>query len=82
MTLHPLLAIDWTPIVVALIAGLPGIIAAIAAVRVKREIRTSDGLPIGPMVEETHDLAKAAKEHSEQVVTALEKRRRGPQVPE
>ena len=77
-----LVAIDWTPILVALIAGLPGIITAILTVRVKREIKTSNGQPIGPMVEETHELAKAAKEHSERVAAQLEQRRRGPQVPE
>jgi hypothetical protein len=44
-------AIDWTYIIVALISGLPAIIAAIFAGRVNRKIRTPSGTPIGDQVE-------------------------------
>ena len=46
-----LAAIDWTNVLVALIAGLPGIIAALAAVSVRNQVKTPSGPTIGQQVE-------------------------------
>jgi len=43
--------VDWTNILLALIAALPGIIAAIFAGSVHRKIKTPSGTPIGRQVE-------------------------------
>lgn len=44
-------AVDWTNVLVALIAGLPAIIGAIYSGRVHRQIRTPSGPSIGKQVE-------------------------------
>lgn len=44
-------SVDWTNVLVALIAGLPAIIAAIAAMLVRRDIKTPSGTAIGKQVE-------------------------------
>jgi hypothetical protein len=46
-------AIDWTQVIVALIAGLPAIIAAYYARGVKRDIKTPSGRTLGEQVEGT-----------------------------
>lgn len=53
----PLASIGWPDVMIALIAGLPGIIAAIAALRVHGAIKTPSGTPIGKQVEATHHVA-------------------------
>jgi hypothetical protein len=45
--------IDWTNVLVALIAGLPAIIAAIGVLVVHRQIKTPSGKSIGAQVEDT-----------------------------
>lgn len=45
--------VDWTNVLVALIAGLPAIIAAIGVLVVHRQIRTPSGKSIGAQVEDT-----------------------------
>jgi hypothetical protein len=57
-----LAAIDWTNVLVALIAGLPAIIAAIFAGRVHRQIGTPSGTSIGKQVEGSH-LTAIANNH-------------------
>ena len=59
--------IDWTNVLVALIAGLPAIIAAFYArgahvegKTTNRQIRTPSGDTIGVVAERTHDLAAVA----------------------
>jgi hypothetical protein len=47
-------AINWTNIIVALIAGLPAIIAAIFAGLVHRQVKTPSGPSIGKQVESAH----------------------------
>lgn len=47
-------AIDWTNVLVALIAGLPAIIAAIFAGLVHNQVRTPSGKSIGQQVEGAH----------------------------
>ncbi len=42
---------------VALIAGLPAIISAVAAVKVHRQIQTPSGTSIGKQVESAHHVA-------------------------
>ena len=54
-----LAAIDWTNVLVALIAGLPAIIAAIFAGSVHRQVKTPSGKSIGHVVEYAHDTAIA-----------------------
>ena len=52
-------AIDWTNVLVALIAGLPAIIAAIFGARIHGQIRTPSGKSLGAVAEFTHDTAIA-----------------------
>jgi hypothetical protein len=51
--------IDWTNVLVALIAGLPAIIAAIGVLFVHRAIRTPSRTAIGRQVEAAHHVALA-----------------------
>lgn len=51
--------IDWTQVIVALIAGAPAIIAAVFAFRVHRDVRTPSGDRLGEVAERTHDMASA-----------------------
>ncbi len=55
----------------ALIAGLPGIIAAVAALRVQRQVATGNGRTLGQSVEQTRG-----------VVTRTLGERRGDKPPE
>lgn len=52
-------AIDWTNVLVALIAGLPAIIAAVFAGSVHRQVKTPSGKPLGQVAEYAHDTAIA-----------------------
>lgn len=52
-------AVDWTQIIVAMIAGLPAIIAAFYAHRIRAEIKTPSGDTLGVVAERTHDLTSA-----------------------
>ncbi len=47
----------WPDVVLALIAAIPGIIAAIAALRVHKAIKTPSGTTIGQQVESVHHVA-------------------------
>lgn len=49
-----LATIDWTNVIVALIASLPAIIAAIYAAKVNSQIQTPSGPSIGKQVESAH----------------------------
>lgn len=55
--------IDWTNVIVALIAGLPAIIAAIAAVSIHQKIATPSGTAIGKQVESALHTALANNYH-------------------
>jgi hypothetical protein len=46
-------SIDWTNVLLALIAALPGIVAAIYAGRVHAQVKTPSGKAIGAQVEDT-----------------------------
>jgi hypothetical protein len=48
----PLAVVDWTQVLVALIAGLPAILAAVVSLRVRRDIQTPSGRSIGKQVED------------------------------
>ena len=50
-----LAAIDWTNVLVALIAGAPAIIAAIFSIRVNRQVKTPSGKTLGAVAEYAHD---------------------------
>lgn len=50
---------SWTAVALALIAALPGIIAAIAALSVRRSVQTPSGPSIGQQVEDAHHVAIA-----------------------
>ena len=54
-----LAAIDWTNVLVALIAGLPAIIAAVGVLLVHGQIKTPSGRNIGAQVEWAAHTAKA-----------------------
>lgn len=53
MTPPVVAAVDWTYIIVALIAGLPAIISAVGVILVHEKIRTPSGKSIGKQVEDT-----------------------------
>jgi hypothetical protein len=52
-------SIDWTNVLVALISGLPAIIAAIGVILVRQQIKTPSGKTIGSQVEASHHTAIA-----------------------
>jgi ABC-type Fe3+ transport system permease subunit len=51
--------VDWTQVLLALIAVVPGTIAAVGVLIVRRRLATPSGDPIGTVVERTHDLSSA-----------------------
>lgn len=55
--------IDWTNVLVALIAGLPAIIAAVGVLRVHGKIKTPSGTSIGKQVEGVLHTALANNYH-------------------
>ena len=52
-------AIDWTYVIVALIAGLPAIISAVLGAHIVQQIKTPSGEPIGRVSEKSHDMTSA-----------------------
>jgi hypothetical protein len=54
-----LAAVDWTPIIAASVAALPGCLAAFVSLLNRREMRTDSGDSLGRVAERTHDLAAA-----------------------
>lgn len=54
-----LAATDWSGIVAAIVAGVPGIIAAVYAGRVHRQVTTPSGKTLGEVAEYAHDTAIA-----------------------
>jgi hypothetical protein len=56
-------SVDWTNVLVALIAGLPAIIAAVYAGRIHSKIKTPSGTPIGKQVEDSLHTALANNYH-------------------
>jgi cobalamin synthase len=52
-------SVDWTQVLVALIAGAPAILAAIFAFRVHRDVKTPSGDTLGAVAERTHDMTSA-----------------------
>lgn len=60
--------IDWTTVVVASIAGLPGTLGVVLTYLVRREQRIPSGGTIGEKVERTHDLAAASVAHTSLIV--------------
>ena len=53
----PLATIGWPDVAIALVAGLPAIISAWAALHVKQQIKTPSGTAIGKQIESTHHVA-------------------------
>jgi hypothetical protein len=54
-----LAAVGWPDVGIALIAGLPGIIAAFAALSVRQSVKTPSGTSVGKQVENMHHTALA-----------------------
>lgn len=54
-----LAVVDWTPIIAAAVASLPGCLAAAVSLLNRREMRTDSGDSLGRVAERTHDLAAA-----------------------
>lgn len=52
-------SVDWTQVLVALIAGLPAILGAVFSYLVVVRTRTPSGDPIGTQVEQANHLAAA-----------------------
>ncbi len=52
-------AVNWTNVLVALIAGAPAIIAAIFGARIAKAIKTPSGARIGAVAESTHQTGVA-----------------------
>lgn len=57
-------AVDWTNVLVALIASLPALIAAIAAVATHRQVKPPSGGKLGDVAERALSLAAIGNEHS------------------
>lgn len=55
--------VGWPEVALALIAALPGIIAAIASLLNRRDMKTPSGDRIGRVAEYTHDTAIANNLH-------------------
>jgi hypothetical protein len=51
--------VDWTQVLLALIAGLPAILAAVFAFRIQRQVKTPSGDTLGRVAERTHDMTSA-----------------------
>lgn len=49
--------VDWTQVLVALVAGLPSIVAAYFSYRIALNLRTPSGSKPGTLIEQTHELA-------------------------
>ncbi len=49
--------VGWPDVAIALIAGLPGILAAVTGIAVHRQVKTPSGTTIGRQVEDTNHLA-------------------------
>lgn len=56
--------IDWTQILVAVVVGLPGTIAAVAAILNRRSLKTPSGPSIGRQVEQANALSAVTLAHS------------------
>jgi hypothetical protein len=54
-----LAAVDWTPIIAAAVASLPGCLAAFVSLLNRREIKTPSGDSLGRVAERTHDMTAA-----------------------
>lgn len=63
-------AIDWTNVLVALIAGVPSVLAAIGVVVINWRIATPSGQSIGRQVEGVHHVAIA---NNQRLVSVNEK---------
>lgn len=60
--------IDWTAVIVAVVASVPGIIAAVLTYLVRREQRIPSGGTIGELAERTHNLAASAVWHGQSLL--------------
>ena len=63
--------IDWTQVLVALIAGLPAILAAIFAGLIHAQIKTPSKRPIGKQVEDVLHTALANNYHLQSIAPAV-----------
>jgi hypothetical protein len=64
--------IDWTYIIVALIAGLPAIIAAFYSGRINQQIKTPSGKAIGRQVEDSLHTAISNNQHLRSLGTKVD----------
>lgn len=60
--------IDWTPVLVALCAALPGTVAAIVSLGNRRRLTTHNGRTIGQQVEEANVSSAASLVHTTRLV--------------
>ena len=63
--------VDWTQVLVALIAGLPAILSAVFAFILMRRTKTPSGASIGTQVEQANQLASANVALTRQVHTIV-----------
>jgi len=70
--------VSWQEVCLALIAALPGLIAAIFAGLNRRSLKTPSGQPIGAVAERAHDLSAVSVHQG----TAILKANGHPDVPD
>jgi hypothetical protein len=65
-------SVDWTNVLVALIAGLPAILAAVFAARTHSQVQTPSGKTIGKQVEDALHLALSNNYHLQSIGAKVE----------
>lgn len=60
-------SVDWTQVMVALIAGLPATLAVVFSYLIRRQLRTPSGETIGVQVEQANHLAVVNTELTKQI---------------
>jgi hypothetical protein len=63
--------VNWTPVLVALAAGLPGIVASIVSLGNRRKLTTHNGRTIGEQVEQANVASAATLVHTTQLVSEV-----------
>lgn len=56
--------IDWTQVLIAIVASVPATISAIGVIFVRRDLRTPSGTTIGKQVEDTNHNSRVAATQS------------------
>ena len=65
-------SVDWTNVLVALIAGLPAIIAALYSIRTHQQVQTPSGKNIGRQVEDVVHTVLSNNYHLQSIGTKVD----------